>query len=300
MEKYLEKWIQIIEGMKTDNTYKPAWGKAIIECVLLEEYEVIGDLAIIDESNIAKKMMKYYWNQTFFFDLSQGPRPVLETLIRDIIKDYLAVAKSTHPIWFDKAEKILKKDEKTYKKRVKRFVTIANQNVSKRFMNVGNNKIDIYELDLKDKQLRISTDNIQVIKDFGIILIKLLNYKWAQLLEGFNKYPNITKKVIGSSNNKIKRKSLIKYKKILLEHYHLDGIKDFYTGEIIPLNQVSIDHVIPWSFLYSDDLWNLVVTTKSNNSSKGNRPPLKEEIERLKKRNEMLLETLKNLTCELN
>jgi CRISPR/Cas system Type II protein with McrA/HNH and RuvC-like nuclease domain len=54
-------------------------------------------------------------------------------------------------------------------------------------------------------------------------------------------------------------------------------------------NQISVDHVIPWSFIYSNDLWNLVITSKSFNSQKNNRTPDRQVIERLQKRNQKLL-----------
>lgn len=44
--------------------------------------------------------------------------------------------------------------------------------------------------------------------------------------------------------------------------------------------------------MYSDDIWNLVVTSKSNNSSKSNTIPSEEIINRLKERNEKLLNIL--------
>ena len=44
--------------------------------------------------------------------------------------------------------------------------------------------------------------------------------------------------------------------------------------------------------MYSDDIWNLVVTSKSNNSSKSNTIPSEEIINRLKERNEKLLNML--------
>ena len=55
----------------------------------------------------------------------------------------------------------------------------------------------------------------------------------------------------------------------------------------------SIDHVIPWSYMYSDDLWNLVYVLPNENSSKSNRLPNKKLIERLKARNIKLFKTLK-------
>ena len=55
-------------------------------------------------------------------------------------------------------------------------------------------------------------------------------------------------------------------------------IIDFYTGDILEQNDISLDHVIPWSFMYSDDIWNLVITSKSVNSKKSNSIPSEETI----------------------
>lgn len=57
----------------------------------------------------------------------------------------------------------------------------------------------------------------------------------------------------------------------------------------------SIDHVIPWSYMYSDDLWNLVYTHKGCNSSKSNKIVSETEIEKLEQRNRKLLERLTKL-----
>ena len=56
---------------------------------------------------------------------------------------------------------------------------------------------------------------------------------------------------------------------------------------------ISIDHVIPWSYMYSDDLWNLVYVHKGCNSSKSNVLPTETTIKNLKKRNLLLLEILR-------
>lgn len=29
---------------------------------------------------------------------------------------------------------------------------------------------------------------------------------------------------------------------------------DFYTGDELDMDDISVDHVIPWSFMYSDDI----------------------------------------------
>lgn len=79
-------------------------------------------------------------------------------------------------------------------------------------------------------------------------------------------------------------------KNILLEN--MNKPIDFYTGDELDMDDISVDHVIPWSFMYSDDIWNLVLTSKSHNSSKSNHIPSKEVFEQLNQRNKALIETI--------
>ena len=52
-----------------------------------------------------------------------------------------------------------------------------------------------------------------------------------------------------------------------------DSLRDIY--EHVPLSgiSISIDHFIPWQYVAHDELWNLSPTSKSINSTKGNRLP---------------------------
>ena len=50
-------------------------------------------------------------------------------------------------------------------------------------------------------------------------------------------------------------------------------LTDFYSGEKIEKNKLSIDHFIPWSYVVNDELWNLIPMDKSLNSRKGNKLP---------------------------
>ena len=53
-----------------------------------------------------------------------------------------------------------------------------------------------------------------------------------------------------------------------------------------------IHTIIPWSFLFSDDLWNLVYVNKSVNSSMSNRVKKNNVKDKLIKRNKKLLQIL--------
>lgn len=50
-------------------------------------------------------------------------------------------------------------------------------------------------------------------------------------------------------------------------------VRDIYTDDVLTTKDISIDHFIPWSYVASDELWNLVPTVKSVNSSKSNNLP---------------------------
>ena len=294
MSDYIEQWLDIIENMSNDNTYKLAWGRAILELIL--ETEEITDKVVFTFTDIAKKMLKYYWNQLDFFTLKQGPNVLKKPVIVQETEKCIAFVhekeNSSLPIWFDRAELVLKQDMEFYNKRIKMIATTLGHDVSWRFMNVNGNTYPLYELDRKKKEISLTCEQVNELKEYAFVLSQLLNYRWALLLEKFNHCPKIASKVKGLSDAKIRRKSLKKYKDILLEQKVNGKIIDFYTGEVIDENDISIDHVIPWSFMYSDDIWNLVITTKSTNSKKSNRIPNDITIKRLEKRNQELLNVI--------
>ena len=293
--KYINDWLEVIENMKNDNTYKLAWGRALIECIYLNKYKLNGKKVVIELNDIAKCIIKYYCNKDFFFNLKQSPysieEPTIVQIVKKLIKKYKELSQSNIPVWFDKAEKRLESD---LNKSIKRVVSILPENVSWRFKNINNKILDLYEYDYinRSKIVIFNSSNVKMIKEYSFILSKLLSYKWAQLLEKYNYAPKIINKVNSISDSKLKRASLVKYKEELLKQFEKGKPVDFYSGKQLDLNDISVDHVIPWSFMYSDDIWNLVLTSKSYNSLKSNSTVSEEIIKKLKERNKMLVEHL--------
>ncbi len=290
MTDYINLWLDIIENMNNDNTYKLAWGRALIE-IIYEHKEEDCEL-VIPFVAIAEKMLKYYWNQTYFFNLKQSPgkKPVVVQETEKCIEFVKNKRKSNIPVWFDRAQEDLMTDPSFYAKRITKIAKTLKHDVSWRFKKVNKEEHDIYRLDLDQMTVTFSADEIVQLKDYAFILSQLLNYKWAQLLEKFNSAPKIALKVKGISDAKIRRNNLTKFKNILLSQMKDGNIIDFYTGQVLEENDISIDHVIPWSFMYSDDIWNLVITSKSVNSSKSNSIPSEEIIRKLEQRNKELVE----------
>jgi len=296
---YIKNWLTIIEQMNNDNTYKLAWGRALVECVYFDDYEKENNQIFVSFDRIAFRMLKYYWNQLFFFNLKQSPYkdkdPVICQDTESLINLYKINTNSSIPIWFDEAYAYFIKNEKdTFEKILKHISKTLHENVSWRFKKIPSDVLEIYDIKKKESLVLINQEDAKSLKEYSTIISKLLNYKWAQLLEKFNYQPKIASKVNGISEAKLRRNNLTKYKEELLKEFEGKEIIDFYTGEPIAYEDISIDHVIPWSFMYSDDIWNLVITSKSVNSSKSNSIPSNEIIEKLKNRNSKLESLLSN------
>ena len=298
---YINNWFRIIESMQNDNTYKLAWGRALVECIYYGKYETEGNKVLLRLDDIAKCVLKYYWNQTFFFSLKQSPyadkNPVIIKIINQLINKFVQINGSLLPVWFDKAEEKLGKE---VDKAVNKITKELPKNVAWRFKRTDIGMLEIYEYDYlnKSKIVIFEQKDAELLKEYALVVSKLLNYKWAQLLENYNYAPKIVNKVNSISAAKLKRNSLTKYKNELMREFK-DGVAiDFYSGEPLKDNDISVDHVIPWSFMYSDDIWNLVLTSKSRNSSKSNSIPDEKTIKKLKERNENIVNILSSTFVE--
>lgn len=295
MDKHLKEWLDVLQNMSNDNTYKLAWTRAIVEIIYHDEYlEAEGFYHEISFDLISKKILKYYWNQIFFFSLkqsaNQAKKPVIYQITNDLIEHFIQYQESNVPVWFDKASKYFEKNYKMFNQTIAKISSALKVDVCWRFLYANQKNYDLYKLNEKKDKVSIRKDDAKVIKDYAVVLTQIINYKWAQLLEKYNRSPRIVSKIRNSQELRVKRSNLNKFKEILLKQYEMGIIHDFYTNEVLEVDQITLDHVIPWSFMYSDDIWNLVITSKSNNSKKSNNIPDIQYIEKLKARNHELLE----------
>ena len=262
-----------------DNTYKMAWCRALVEysCNHIDKKIYFNDLSEL--------MFKYYWDQTIFFNLEQGSnlkkRPTIIQIVKNEINKY-EKSFDKKPINYirikDKIDVDITKISKT-----------LTYDVSWRFLNLGSKTYDTYNYKKGDKHLILHHPDI--IKHHSKLLFQLINYRWSQKLEDLNNAPRISQKVRGvDRDQEPKRKSLKKFKQFL-DQENPDRVC-FITDKAIPENDLSIDHIIPWSYMYSDDLWNLVYVNKSINSSMSNRVKKDDIKNKLISRNKKLLRSL--------
>ena len=281
MDKYIENFSFLIRNGDMQNTYKAGWARAIVESCVLNPQK-----SFFHYEELAQKIFGYYWNQSIFFALEQSPNPSKRPEIHQIVVEEIERYQRKYgfkPEWFSKIENRIDVP-------VARISNVLNKDVCWRFLKVADATYNIYDLDRKSRT--ISVLHCDLIREHADTLFDLINYRWAQKLEEFNHVPRVSKKVQGTDRERIRRGSLAKFKKYLdLENPQR---KCFFTGKSLSRADLSIDHVLPWSYLYSDDLWNLVYVDKSYNSSKSNRIPDEIQISKLELRNTKLLELTQN------
>ena len=254
------------------------WSKSIVECCFEDE-----NSALIHFDRISIKMFKYYWNQTIFFDLEQGSNPnkppTFISYVKSKIKEYQKL-NGYQPIEFERIEKSIDIDTKYLNR-------LLFKDVSYRFLKVGIKEYPLYILNNKNKTIEVN--NPSILKEYADVLFEVINYRWVQVLETYNSSPRISKKIKITDRGGIIRKPLTKFKKYL----SLTDEACFVCGGSLK-DDLSIDHMIPWSFIFSDDLWNLVYTHKGCNSSKSNKIVSESQIEKLEVRNKELLQKLES------
>ncbi|MED4781012.1 HNH endonuclease [Brevibacillus choshinensis] len=293
--QFLDSWLGIIRKCSFDNTYKMAWAKSLTELSLEYEPDKHGsEYATFSLEDIAKKIIRYYWEQTLFFDLIQGSNPnkppEILTQTKKLISVYQETTSELKPIKFYKTD-IENKCPNEYEQTIKSIVRTLKKDVSHRFLNLeGKVTTGIYDYSLNHDVVYMSVSNVEILKANYLLVFEAINYRWSQMLENFNHSPRICKKVRVIDEDSIRRKPLKGFMKYI--SHENPQQRCFICTKPIVEETPAIDHVIPWSYLYADDLWNLVFTHQTCNSSKSNIMPDEFMVQKLEKRNLRLLSVL--------
>ena len=278
MNKELKELSNLINYGSMENTYKMSWIRSIVE--FCEE----SPKKIINLDDLSPLIFKYYWNQSIFFNLNQGQNrnftPTIIQIVDKCITDY-QLEFGYKPESFIRVQKKIKIPTQKISK-------VLAQDVCKRFLILDKKVSNFYKYDLQKRKIKIS--NPRFLKEYSEVLYHLINYRWTQKLEETDGSPRISKKIKGVERDKTPKRGNLK---VFHKFLDIENPKKvcFLTGEKIT-GTTSVDHIIPWSYMYSDDLWNLVYVKPEENSSKSNRIPNETLINKLNLRNKKLLKML--------
>ena len=122
-----------------------------------------------------------------------------------------------------------------------------------------------YEWSPGDRVIRVTESARSFITINAPVLEQLANLWWAKYLEKVNLLaPMVIEKV---ERDGAKRGSLTAFLRILRQ---TDEARCFYCGVALTekSREVHVDHVIPWSFMLADPLWNFVLSCARCNLAK--------------------------------
>ncbi|MBD2595941.1 hypothetical protein H6G74_16620 [Nostoc spongiaeforme FACHB-130] len=155
---------------------------------------------------------------------------------------------------------------------------LKDYDVNPTIINLANNQFDtkkpLYSFDAEDQKncnaIILHPDWIQYLEENYTIIRGWASWEWLNYMQQRNpSTPNVVNKLFMPQE----RDSLgnqTKYWKTILEDREIECI---YSKIKLNKNEISLDHYLPWSFVAHDQLWNLIPTTKSVNSSKSNNLP---------------------------
>lgn len=280
-------FLKIISRGIKDNTYKFSLAKFLLDFAKKSNLNLKENIPYKD---IAEKFLEYYWYQECKYKLKQDFKVKRTPVILSIIRKYCGT------------EYIPQSYEKYFKNRVLAKESMIREienkclhDVIPRFQDrycfelyIHHHKLSDtgkkFKLPSKEKRyIEIPLSTQTFLKENYYELSKILIYEWAKFLEKTNFTPRLISKIeeLGIK----KRRSLNKYRKILLE---IDTTNCFYCNDPVFENDIHIDHFIPWSYIYEDSIWNLVISCSKCNLKKSDNLAPRNFIENICNRNKSL------------
>lgn len=268
----------------TTNSYKFFWFLAILES--LKE----GKTEILLETLVAK-MISIVWFPINYYRLSFGKQDQFATKIKNLQTVYHFSQDIKKQ---DLERKIL---DLATEKDVQEILKMLAKYVPYRFIRpfFANESRGIIDNQVNDLVANLAQENFTNYLKSSIYKFSfdkksiILNPIWLpylekhlSILEGFCKYhlilylqknnpntPNVADKLEPETERDLKNGKTF-WKTYFTENQTISCI---YSAQMLTQKELSIDHFLPFSFVAHDQLWNLLPTTRSVNSSKSDNIP---------------------------
>lgn len=271
------------------NTYKFALGR-----VILEEYR--GD-ACISLIAIARKFADYYYKNHIVFKLRETNNPVQEPTATLILRKLIKEKYGDHPppnrltkkfrVVF--AGKLLNPPPKLGRSAFTYVLPCwqgATRNVRGYYDYPPEGSNDFFSYSRDEGYIDLKASFIKTIEKHRSILLSLVILEWGRFLEKFNQTPNLISKLSGKKPTR----RLSKFRTIFLQTPTMRAKTCHLCGSLISEKDLTLDHIIPFDYVYSDELWNLVPAHRACNSKKGASVGSVQMVNRLIARNRLLWE----------
>lgn len=254
-------------------SYKYGYFKA-----LLENLYNVNEKLELDYESLFYSFTKIYWNLIVHHNLWQSNSKKQPSSIQKIFEKYCLEYEIPREWTFDQLPiEIQSKVIDNIKKVGKKYVIGAFY---------GDTEGIFYEFHLKNEYLRLNEPVYKFLQKHMRMLTSLTNYHLAKFLEKYNEVPTVeyllTKVEVISE-----RSSLTEFYNVLMKY---EKNECFYCGKKLSSykRKTHVDHFIPWSYVQSDLIWNLVLACDQCNLQKSDKMASEKYLEKILVRNNHL------------
>ncbi len=253
-------FISILRRGRKDNTYKFALARALLEYCRSNRDVGTRD---IKYDYLADKFLEYYWRQECLFKIKQdfhtSKSPRVIQAIREVWKDAspgsFSLAKAADK---KRAKEMILHDVFGHARSKTSLVVPKFQKLS-----VGSRAKEsriFYDYDDDEKRIVLTREAFNFFSENYEILKSVVLVEWTRFLERTNDMPKLMTKIYSNTAQRVPN---IRYRKALEAHFD----HCFYCCSTLK-DSAHVDHFIPWSYIYSDDMWNFVLACSSCNCKK--------------------------------
>ncbi|MDT8862127.1 HNH endonuclease [Alkalihalobacillus sp. MEB130] len=254
------------------STYKYALIKSLIENL----YQ-INDHFELTYDQLAYSFTKIYWNLIVHHNLdkqNRGKNARVVTIIKEAQINHAIPSEFS----FDKI------DARLQLSLMRKVKTTMKENVFGALY--GDTRGSFYAFDHKREYFKVNPTVHRFMLNYQRLIVNLTNYHMAAMIEELNEVPSINY-LLGKVESIARRTSLRPFEKLLMSHFEATC---FYCNRTLTgkKRETHVDHFIPWSFVQSDHVWNLVLSCNTCNTSKSDKLPERTYLEFLINRNHEL------------
>ena len=256
-------FLSIISRSRKDNTYKFALGKTLLDYCRRNAPD--GRAREITYDYLAEEFLKHYWYQRYKFRMKQDFHTRKSPVVIQILEKTFGKNPSCRLEDADPDDRMAACTQIQ-----QRIFGLARQKrgmVVPRFQRTmsGNTTVDsnlFYDYDDERKMITLKPDaHLFLRRNYGL-LIRALLAEWVRYLERANRgLPMLAAKLY---DTEAKRGPLRRYRDLFLER----SDHCFYCNYGLEPARTHVDHFIPWSYIFEDSTWNLVLACRDCNLGK--------------------------------
>lgn len=265
------EFMTILTKGRKDNTYKFALARFLLDYSHRQHQSTVEEAIRtnrgmeISYDEISSEFLRYYWHQECMYKIRQNYHinkpPAIISIIRDQVGDNYIPSRFSDINKRDRDEMVRQIRNRVFnKEKTKTSIVIPRfQNIPHK--NAGKAR-PFYDYDDERGVLTLRPEALLMLRQNYNVLMESVFLEWAKYLEKINTMPMLIAKV---NSIRPEHGSL----KLALKVLQKDFRECFYCNTVLDRSEAGVDHFIPRSYMFDDEMWNLVIACGECKRKKG-------------------------------